>query len=92
MANNFDKYYDMLKKSRPSETTESDSQKAGAIKRDAPFGGFPPLFICSSDVDVTDEENKNRQYSTHKGSVSIKDIMQRRRALAPLITVPTTIG
>jgi len=88
---NYDKYLDMLMRRYPlaseSDKSEQDPQKGG-FKKDGsePFGGFPPIYFCSRDTAVNTEENKNRQYSTHKTAVSIKDIMQKRRDIVPFIS------
>lgn len=56
---------------------------------DVPFGGFPPIFIstCKPNVNVLDNDKKEREYSKHKTAVSIKDIMKKRRDSTPLITM-----
>jgi len=59
----------------------------GGSKPDTDFvpkGGFPPIYIC----DVKTEEAKDtskREYSTHKSSVSIKDILKKRRDVTPVL-------
>lgn len=55
---------------------------------DFPNGGFPPIYLCENIQQTIDEkDNKNRQYSTHQSSVSIKDILNKRRDVTPLIIV-----
>lgn len=49
-----------------------------------PHGGFPPLYICDQ-IKQEKEQTKEREYSTHKTSVSIKDIMKSRRDITPFI-------
>ena len=48
-----------------------------------PTGGFPPIFICDntdSNIDVYQEEpSKERTYVSSKKSVSITDILNKRR-------------
>jgi len=87
---NYDRYLSMLMKKYPLQSESEDPEgtlKGGSGKTgDAPFGGFPPIFICSRDTKMNTDENKNREYSTHKTAVSIKDIMQRRRDIVPFIT------
>lgn len=49
---------------------------------DKPTGGFPPIYLCSQ---VKDKQEKNkedktkREYKTHKTSLSIKDILEKRK-------------
>lgn len=42
-----------------------------------PNGGMPPIYVCSRKE--SEKENKNREYSSNKMSVSIKDILARRK-------------
>ena len=53
-------------------------------------GGFPPIFLCSDsqtnyDYEDDDSEKKKRQYTTHKNSVSIKQIIDKRKEITPFI-------
>lgn len=45
---------------------------------DKPRGGFPPIFIVSKD-DKDEEKSKNRQLSSRKTSVSIRDILKSKK-------------
>ena len=67
------------------ELNKLESQE-GYDTGDVPFGGFPPIFLYKTDVKVEDNK-KEREYSKHKTSVSIKDIMQKRRNIQPLIII-----
>lgn len=80
MTDNFDKYYDMLIKSRKTKP----SKPSKSSESSEPFGGFPPLFVCPAKHN-TITETKERQYTTNKSLVSIKDIMSRRRNVVPYI-------
>lgn len=79
-----DKYKEILSIEYPSEKSEyySDSednfniQNGGAVTS-KPNGGFPPIYICDS-REQTKENTGNREYSTHKTAISIKDIMKKR--------------
>lgn len=84
---NYDKYLDMLMRNH-SLQSESEYSQTGGIVLDGsvPFGGFPPLLLCSRNTKEESNEKKNREYSTHKTAVSIKDIMQKRRNVIPLIS------
>jgi len=64
------------------DVQQGGSKKDGSV----PFGGFPPILLCSRDDATNTPENKNREYSTHKTAVSIKDIMQKRRDIVPFIS------
>lgn len=50
---------------------------------DKPTGGFPPIYLCSEIKDKTDikqtEEKTKREYKTYKSSLSIKDILEKRK-------------
>lgn len=83
---NYNKYLNMLMKRSYSDSEDATIQNAGSVDASTPFGGFPPIFVCSNDSKTDNDENKNREYSTHKTSVSIKDIMQRRRNATPFIS------
>jgi len=55
-------------------------------QNDFPNGGFPPIFLCDKNNQIiNEEENKNREYSSRKTSVSIKDILNERRDTTPFI-------
>jgi hypothetical protein len=43
-----------------------------------PHGGFPPIYICDK-VKEKETDKKEREYSTHKTSISISDLMKARR-------------
>lgn len=48
-----------------------------------PGGGFPPIFICKYDKNITDNAEKNlnkiREFAQIKQSISIKDIMNQKK-------------
>jgi hypothetical protein len=78
-----------------TSNTVNTPQNGGAEKaekngngNDFPTGGFIPLFICDKD-DKREEsvESKERAYSTNKSSVSIKEIMEKRRSTTPFISL-----
>lgn len=76
------KYKEILSIEYPSEKSEYDSdehlttQDGGSITS-KPNGGFPPIYICNFN-DKAKENTGNREYSTHKTAISIKDIMKKR--------------
>lgn len=59
----------------------------GGNLTDIPSGGFPPIYLCDNVSVKNDIDNKNREYSTHKTSVSIKDILNKRRDIKPIIVI-----
>jgi len=55
-----------------------------------PTGGFPPIYVCKkgkTKKDIMDNQvdKKKREYSTSKTTVSIKDILEKRRQVKAFI-------
>jgi len=50
-----------------------------------PTGGFPPFFRCAKKDLFTIKENKNRECKGVSNTVSIKDIMIKRKTEVPFI-------
>jgi len=50
----------------------------GGDNQNRPTGGFLPIIECAK-TDAISEENKNREFKGKKTSVSIADIMKKRR-------------
>jgi hypothetical protein len=50
---------------------------------DVPNGGFVPIVICrkkkGDDEKIVEEEKPKREFKTNKITISIKDIMEKRR-------------
>jgi hypothetical protein len=67
------------------DTKKLQSPLRGGGINDFPTGGFIPIFICDTETPNVAQENKERQYSTHTSTVSIKEIMKKRRDVTPLI-------
>jgi len=46
-------------------------------------GGFPPIFECKFDKNITEQANKNlnkiREFAEVKKAISIKDIMSQKK-------------
>ena len=57
-------------------------------KGSVPFGGFPLIYLCDNVNQQTINPSKNREYSRLQSSISIKDIMQKRREVTPFMTGP----
>ena len=86
MANiNYDKYFKLL--TRNSKYSNNNNMHGGGMQKTKPFGGFPPIHICSKEDILNLSDIKNREYSTHKSSVSIKDIMKKRRDVDPFVII-----
>ena len=71
-----------------SYTLESPKRMIGGNKNvDIPNGGFPPIVICKAEGEEEKDEGekKKREYVTHKTAVSIKNILEKRRNVEPLI-------
>ena len=69
------------------DSSENYNPQMGGNKINVPFGGFPLIFLCSESDKKILEENKNREYSTNKTAVSIKDIMKKRRETSDFINL-----
>lgn len=90
-------YVDMLMRNYPLNTKDSDHNplkkslstlkniQYGGTDEDVPNGGFPPIFICTKATLKQKEENKNREFAPKKTTLSIKDIMQKRRDATPFV-------
>lgn len=70
--------------------TYNNSNMLGGTTIDKPTGGFPPIYICAksgnnnSNIEISDDK-KVREFVTHPTSVSIKDILIKRREITPFI-------
>lgn len=51
----------------------------GGADTHAPTGGFPPIYRCTGKTQPKQAKPEQRTYATNTTSVSIKDIMRRRR-------------
>lgn len=92
------KYLDMLMCNYPLQSDSDDesqiqrggkssNSKTGRLvvtEDDKPFGGFPPIFLCANKKDLT-KETKEREYEKQATSISIKDIMKKRRNDKPFL-------
>ncbi len=68
------------------DVTESASDVFSGNIPHVPHGGFPPLYICDQ-FKQEEETTKEREYTTHKNAVSIKDILKTRRDTTPFISM-----
>jgi hypothetical protein len=63
-----------------SENIEHASQMLkGGNKNDIPNGGFLPIYLCDDKEDVRKEDIKPREFTKSSISVSIKDILEKRK-------------
>ena len=69
-----------------SFTYPENYNQIGGQGNDIPNGGFPPIVICKTNTIINNdtEEKTQREYTTHKTSVSIKDILEQRRNKIPI--------
>jgi hypothetical protein len=59
--------------------SEKENQTGGAKHiQKTPRGGFPPIYIIDSN-EKEKEVSKNRQLSSNKSSISIKDILKSKK-------------
>ena len=67
------------KKSKKSKLTKNMSGGSTNVNsNDTPNGGFPPLFIVT-DKEKQEEKSKNRELTSKKPGVSIKDILNSKK-------------
>ncbi len=59
-------------------------------ENDKPNGGFLPIIACQknlkNEIKDSDEDKVKREYKTHKTSLSIKDLLAKRRKTTPFIS------
>ncbi|AYV76854.1 MAG: hypothetical protein Barrevirus2_7 [Barrevirus sp.] len=57
--------------------------------KNEPNGGFLPIYICDEEESISNSEQQEgpikREYETYNKSISIKTLMEKRRAKNPLI-------
>ena len=84
---NFDdlfKNYDCNEESYNYSVNSSDSlNMIGGEKKDdnknIPNGGFPPIYECDLKEEQEKSDIQQREYKTHKETISIKQILENRR-------------
>ena len=84
---------DIMTNCQYNDNTESESddniaydvQYGGTTNNNMPTGGFPPIYLCEKDEVVEDKDITKREFKTHKTTISIKDIMKKRRDTTPFI-------
>jgi len=65
-------------------TTIIHTQKGG--NSNVPHGGFPPIIPIKKDkISEEPTHKKEREYASHKGSVSIKKIMENKKNIGRFI-------
>ncbi len=64
---------------------KSNKNKSG----DYPNGGFPPIIICNNDEKSEDDkiDLTKKEFTTHKNSISIRDLLEKRRKNTPFIQI-----
>lgn len=85
------KNYPLESDSPDLESDSSIGKRGGASSNandDIPNGGFPPIYTCdkqSKNTNVGEPDKIKREYKTVKSTVSIKDILEKRRKSTPFI-------
>ncbi len=89
---------DILTNYQYNDDTESESDdiqiggmmnvinKVGGNNINVPTGGFPPIYICEKEDVEEDKDITKREFKVHKTTISIKDIMKKRRDVKPFIS------
>lgn len=96
----YSNYMNVLMMNYPVSTDSLESpysdqiiEQTGGNFQNRPDGGFPPVYVCnfdtdkkeqSDEIDLSDESNKQRAFAS-PSSVSIQDIMKKRREVSPFI-------
>ena len=65
-----------------SEDNSSNNLNGGSvdnITNDRPTGGFPPIFIIDGKKEKDTEKLKDRQITSNKSTISIKDILKSKK-------------
>lgn len=44
-----------------------------------PHGGFPPIYKCKKEKETEIKEKSKREYEHHKGTLSLKFIMESKK-------------
>jgi hypothetical protein len=50
-------------------------------------GGFLPIVECNMNKLVSEEANKDRHFKSKQNTISIKDIMKKRRSTSSLFNI-----
>jgi len=88
------KNYPLNSDSVEYNSTESDNYLYGGQLNESlkniPHGGFPPIIKCKiveeSDVTTSEEDIEKRGFNPEKkNTISIRDILERRRKISPFV-------
>ena len=60
-------------------------QDGGGDDNNKPYGGFPPIYICDKDEQRGNTQKK--EYAKSKQTVSIGDIIKKRKKVEPLVSI-----
>jgi hypothetical protein len=71
----------MLYHDSPKEKVQKEGVQKGGMdnSHDRPTGGFPPIFIIDDKEAEKTEKTKNRELTTIRSAISIKDILGKRK-------------
>lgn len=90
-TNNLFRNYSLSTDSYDFSESSYDLIGGGKIDdNDKPNGGFLPIIICpkklKNEPQDSDEDKVKREYKTHKTSLSIKELLAKRRKTTPFIS------
>lgn len=70
-----------------SKKTKSFIKRIVKENENIPNGGFPPINLCENNI-IVEEQSGNREYSLPPQlTVSIKDILNKRKNTTPLFAI-----
>jgi hypothetical protein len=70
---------DLEKVDRIEKMNKMKGGKQEKIEETEPTGGFPPIYIIDKKTEQVIEQTKNRELSTIKSAISIKDILSKKK-------------
>ena len=82
--------YDETSITEPAKMNNDFHPLIGGASKDFPTGGFPPIHLCDpikkeiSD-EISDKDIKKREYVSPKTTVTLKEIMEKRKIVEPFI-------
>ena len=89
------RYLDYLMENRAleseyySESSYNQTNQTGGAEEDRPTGGFPPIYFCTKEDEIertTDiTSDKKREVATPKSTVSIRDILAKRKKVVAFV-------
>lgn len=65
--------------SNESDKSDKSNKSNNSNNSDKPTGGFPPIHIVENKLTKNDDKVKDRQITTNKTSISIRDILKSKK-------------